>query len=789
MSSHLSALLATVALLITDAEGSTSAADVRSAFDAVVTAARPANTWRLEDFGGWGLDASNVQRTFVAANSTCTVLGTGTGKRLRIAGFSGLSGGIIPPGTSVTVSGASNPANNGTFWVSSFSTSGYIEIMHLSAVAEIGASITVSWIETRADMLNFKFNADGTPSASTFDNKAALTALLTMARSVALDPYSIVIEVGPKVYPISFGNDLKGMSNVIIRGPGPSHGGFYFIPGTVSTQNPHGFYVSQATGEQNSVTHIYQSLFMLSDPAGSAPDFGDLSGSGSGDIIHYYQKVGADGTSTATQFPNRVSGVDPQIYVVDCVISGAPRHNIYMRGRGDCHIYNNVIDRAAIHGVHLYLHDSKVIGNTITASGESAVCCEYGGNNVQFSNNLYYFNGTNAQGRVTSSMTKDEQLRYLSTVQVDFQNVKMINDRLEDTSGPALWLGRIANLVLDIDINSCGSLGPTGSDRLFIYGNLPTTYSGGTDWYGKDGVPAIIGNGLGDFSSITAKILWRTGRPGQFVSRVLDFWPSVSDVLQHDWDINIIPGVSQNAAPTAFGTYSMSGGRPAVDDALWSDYGGTGVNGPQKFVGYYRMNYGNYRQAFQNVSIKVRGLPCDDFHARRQGAAFCDTVNVHDRTVIANTKAPVRYTVTDIAVSGTTTKTVTVTVAEAINAADFQLFDAITISGAANSGNNGRFKITSRTPATKKLVFINNNAVAESGGALATVGGGKALLAKKPVGTVTEYIAEAIGTNGSGDVGSIDYIMPDGTTTLFTLNTTGQKVTTKVNITGVEAVI
>jgi hypothetical protein len=264
------------------------------------------------------------------------------------------------------------------------------------------------------------------------------------------------------------------------------------------------------------------------------------------------------------------------------------------------------------------------------------------------------------------------------------------------------------------------------------------------------------------------KLYWRTGRPGQFVNRVVDFAAGVSEVIPHDWNIEIRVGSSQNGAT-----------RPAVDDPVFD-------GNPQRFVQYFRLTDGGNLAQVKDVRVTVRGLPCDDFHARRQRAAFMNPVNIHDRTVIVNTAAPVRYSIDSIAISGSTA---TVTMAGPMGANDFLNYQAVQISGCANAANNGRFRIFSRTAGSRILRITGSAMVPEGAGGVAVAGSsGIAQLGVKPIGTVTEYLAEAIGVNGAGDVASVAFVLPSGGT-LFTLSTTGQVVRTKVGFDGVEALL
>lgn len=770
-------LSASVASLVTDPAGSTSAGDIREAIDHVIDRLRVQNArrYRLEDFGGWGLDTLNVTKVATASSASITIFGSGSARRMRISVIdsAGYRSYYWPSGNSVYVEGFANPENNGHFWVQlANGDGGYVEVINPNAVVESGATVTISGVEVRIEEQNYNFAFDGSgdlvPAGQPFDNHDAMVALLAQARADAeadggVEPMSILIDFGTKWYPISPAFDVQGLDNLICEAAGGPYGGLYLLNGTISPENPHLFYIDQADGTRSTVTQTYRNMGFVADFSQQTIDIGDRGALGTGDFLHFYQKIGADSTSVATQFPNRVSGVDPQFKVYGCFFSGAPRHGIYMRQRGDCHIHQNVFDRNMVNGIRLQLYDSKVWKNIVAASGESATVYERGSNNVQDLDNHYYFCGDN-KGGFLNGADDDTLMRMLATVYVDAPNIKMRGTRIEDTVGPAIYGNKITNLELDVDVNSIGSLGPVGAGRIYTKDGIPTR--GGTDWFGADGVPAILLDNQGSTQAVFGKALWRTGRAGQFVNDFLKITPAVGSNLIHSIGLNIIPAANQNAAD-----------RARADDPNWSE-------GPQMFRSYFAMDDSVYHQPIAASFLHVDGLPADDFHARPRLTAWRDPINVHDRLVRIQSPAPTRFPIASITAAGVIAVSGDISLENSP-----RIGGTVTISGAADAGNNGTFRVTTRSITSDTITIDNPNAVAAgAGGVVVAQGNGTAILPRKPAGTVTRYWAETMEANGDGDVSTVSF-RDAADAELFVLDAPGKLVTTEVDGRGIERVV
>ncbi len=734
---------------------------------------------RPENFGGQGL--SQLNRFVIHRTTEVTVLEPGPTARMRLT-IPGIRQQDWPFGESVRIQGALNPENNGNFAVHAIREGEWLEVINADAVPETGRNIKISAYDVRIDRQDFRFDANGTINATggNFDNRQALDQLIGTARILqeAGRPFATTLALAQKAYPTSPGFDLRGLSNLALRGSGRTNSGIVQLADAGFTEDrPHLFYCRPETGDPQATRITLSGLFLMGagNALSSSAEYGDGYGAGRGDLFHAIQKKSGDETETqaSSRFANSVGGVDPQFDITDCTIRGASRHNVVLGGRGDCRIFYNHIGDAECNGIVYNLYDSKMGFNVISGCGESAVRFLRGSNNIQVEYDLYYFNGTNQGRRIPADAPFEDIMAALCTVWVDATNIKFTGTRLEDSAAAALVIGgRANNLQAALDLNSVGSLGPVGSDRDFP--TYPGLQIGGIDWYGENGIPAVyVMPGAADLQGVEMDLLWRTGRRTQAVSEVVRLGASGSGRPYSHMGLRITTGVNQNKPD-----------RPTVDAPAptWEASGGV-----QHFSGrHVALDDGTrIQQVLDEVTVRVNGVLDHQVHCRPRRALFEDRISAHDPLLVFDTEVPDRIRILDMVVDADA-GTLELTLEEPAPAANFQ---ALRIIGSRD--NRGRYRI--RRISGNRVILDAPDAVPEiprNGTRVIMPAEGELRVPARQIpGAERRYLARTIGASARGDMGSVTIRgLGDGSGSAV-LQSSGQEIVTRINHLGQEVVI
>lgn len=456
--------------------------------------------YRLEDYGGWGYSGSESSSVFI----TRTVIRTtksGNNLRFEVADF---SGSFCPDGTFITVTGGSNA---GTYWVNGANAANnYIEVVYPAGVEETVGGVTLSFVDQRLILLEekgvFDVLANGTANPGVpFDNKAAFLAILEDAKNTSTTSApDVVVEIDTsgKFFPISAGINITGIDRVIIKGSGKYHSGFVLLKNSIDSVDKHWFIIEHNKLENTNTRGPKTLELVVKDITLIATDsetaiYGNGDDIGQGDIFHINQAVGNDGTASDTKYPSITAGVDPKIEFVSAAILNAPRHGLWINGRGAGRIDGCYISRVGFNGIRGVLYDFHIARNIISACGESALYLPQGTNNVHCSEEYYFFNGGNQGGRFRYDTTTSKYQVNTSTTSTptwtnttdvaitealasvySVANNLQFDGRIEDSASHAFVGETVSNSKIEIQASSLGSMGPSGTPRdNSFYDSIP----------------------------------------------------------------------------------------------------------------------------------------------------------------------------------------------------------------------------------------------------------------------------------------------------------------------------
>jgi hypothetical protein len=757
---------------------------------------------RLDQFGGRG---KKIIGNFLAPTIEAIEILSSTVTRFHVA--ENILADYIPGGAGVYINDPANPGNQGTFFVQGIGAGiDTIDVRTPSGqfVANPSPSgVVFEYLDVRIDKQNLEYDEQGDPNPGVpFDNATAWANLLAdqfVPPRHTERPFSIVIDLGDEIWPSSWVPSLRGYGNILITGAGKTAGGVFWLDNSVSADKPHFFHATQnLAGDINTQRVVFKSFYAIANQdkqpgvdLGTNPQpWGIISG-GRGDFIHMEQKKGSDfGAASLSRFDGPGGGVDPQIDVLDCKISGAPRIGVYIRGRGDSHVEDCTISSSGLNNLRLQIADSKVRRNIMTTSGSCSKVYEEGTDNVQESDNLDYFNARNHYGSAVAAptMSVEDQMAWLSTVYYGGAQIKSKNCRYEDGPGPHMCFGKVEVLEFEgIEFNHIGTIGVDGSDRDSGYwnSNLPGT---ALDWFGITGVPCVIARpGMQEFATGVFKGICRGGRNGNAMRRIMEFGRSTNRSLWKDVEIDF-----------KIGHFTNSVGNPKITEPTLVSSGNWTQMDFQHWTGEaIQIDETQYQQPLRNWLLKVDGVKHKSLHGRSRKAWHQEEVNVHDDLVVFETAAPKSRTITAVTKPNSTTTRYTFTDGQMANGDRPDFHESALIAGLANAANNGYFRVEGYNVANDYIEVYNPAGVAD-----ASPAGGSTILSpaygtfdapvetKKARGQRTRYLGKLISpSSNTTDVGYVLVQGLGGTVTSFIIDRTGMFVDTIVDGDDVEQIV
>lgn len=711
----------------------------------------------------------------------------------------------IPTGAGVYVNDPAQPDREGVYFVRVVSAGqDYIDLHTPGGVWVPNASpagVAFEYLDVRIDKQNFEYDAHGNPNPGVpFDNATAWQNLFNaqfIPPRHTERPFSIIVDLRDEIWPSSWVPSLKGYGNILVCAAGKTAGGVFWLDGSVSEAKPHFFHATQnLNGDMNTQRVVFKSMYMVANQ-GAHPGislgtgyepWGTIAG-GRGDFIHMEQKKGSDyGVASISRFDGPGGGVDPQIDVLDCKISGAPRINIYIRGRGDSHVEDCTLSSAGLNNLRLQIADSKVRRNIMTTSGSCTDVYEEGTDNVQEADCLKYFNCRNHLATATAEQSYEDQMAWLSGTYYGGSQIKVNGTRWEDGPGPHVCFGKIEIIKFkDIEFNHIGTVGVDGSDRDSDYHNsaLPGTP---TAWFGLTGVPCVITRpGIQEIATGVFEGVCRGGRKGNAMRRIFEFGRSTNRSLWKDVKMAF-----------EIGHFVNSVGNPKITEPTLASSG----NWPQLTFQHWTgeaisIDESQYQQPIRNWLLLVDGIKHKSLHGRSRKAWHNEEINIHDDLVVFDTMAPKSRTLVSVTKPNASTTRYTFTDGQMGNADRPDLHESALITGLANAANNGHFRVEGYSNNNDYIEVYNPSGVADAspagGSVIVSPAYGVFDVPRETVrarGQRTRYLGKLIGVSGnSSDIAYALIQGLGGTVTSFIIDQTGMFVDTLVDGDDVEQIV